>query len=224
MEKVANGVHAIGGYVNAFLVDGDEGVVLIDTGLPKKEGLIENGLAAIGRSPSDIVAILVTHSHVDHIGGAAEIKAASGASLYASHRDTKAIEGAAPIPAPPMMKGPMKVMLRLMPKPTPVAVDHSISEVDDSSLPGDLTAVDTPGHTPGHTSFLLARDGGILFVGDAAANKRGTVVPGFPNAGGGPLVAESIRHIGEFEFDVAVFGHSDPITQNASAAFRAFSG
>ena len=222
MEKVANGVHAVGGYVNAFLVDGDQGVVLVDTGLPKKEGLIENALAAIGRSPSDIRAIVLTHAHVDHTGGAAAMKSASSADLFAPEGDVAAIEGDAPVPAPPMMKGPMKLMLKLLPAAPPVSVDHKVSEGNDAVLPDDMTAIDTPGHTPGHTSFLLSREGGILFVGDAAASKKGSIVPGFPNAGGGPEIARSIIHLAEFEFKTALFGHADPISTGASEAFRAF--
>ncbi len=222
MERVANGIHAVGGYVNSYIIDGDQGVVLVDTGLPKKEGLIENALAAIGRSPTDVLSIVLTHCHVDHMGGAARMKEASNAELLASIGDTPAIQGEASIPPPPMMKGPLKLLTRLLPKPTSAMVDHLISEENPAGLPDDMKAIDTPGHTPGHTSFLLDRDGGVLFVGDAAANRKGVVNPGFPNAGGGGQVTKSIRHLGDFEFDVALFGHAPPIKSGASAAFRAF--
>ena len=50
----------------------------------------------------------------------------------------------------------------------PVAVEH---EVDDGeTLPFGATALHTPGHTAGHLALLLPRDGGVLFVGDAATN------------------------------------------------------
>lgn len=226
METLASGIHLVGsGYVNAYLVDGDEGVVLIDTGLPKKEGRVTSALASIGRSTADIVAIVLTHSHADHIGSAAALKALSGANVIASRIDSPAIQGEEPIAVPPMLSGPFSFLGRLVPKPTPVTVDHMVAEGDRIGLPADLTAIDTPGHTPGHTSFLLERETGILFVGDAAAADRaGKVTRGFPNARGGPEIDISIRHLADYEFDMALFGHSSPIATRASEAFRAFSG
>lgn len=226
METVAEGVHLVGsGYVNAYVVDGDQGVVLIDTGLPKKEGLVTKALAAIGRSGADVAAIVLTHSHADHTGSAAALKALTGANVIASQIDTPAIQGQEPIPVPPMLSGPLSVLGKLVPKPTPVTVDHMVAENDPPGLPDDFTALDTPGHTPGHTSYLLERADGVLFVGDAAAaQKSGEVTRGFPNARGGPEIDASIRHLATFDFEVAVFGHSGPIREGASEAFRAFPG
>lgn len=226
MEAIADGIHRVGsGYVNAFIVDGDQGVVLIDTGLPKKEGLVTNALASIGRSPADVVAIVLTHSHADHMGSAAALKSLSGANVIASRVDTPAIQGEEPIPVPPMLSGPLSLLGKLVPKPSPVTVDHMVAESDQAGLPDDLTAIDTPGHTPGHTSFLLEREGGIAFVGDAAAaDKAGNVTRGFPNARGGSAIDNSIRHLATYDFEMAVFGHSGPIEAGASEAFRAFGG
>ncbi|MGD2044087.1 MAG: MBL fold metallo-hydrolase [Acidimicrobiia bacterium] len=226
METVVDGVHLVGsGYVNAFMVDGDQGVVLIDTGLPKKEGLVTKALAAIGRGVDDVVAIVLTHSHADHTGSAAALKALTGARVIASPVDTPAIQGEEPIPVPPMLAGPVSFLGKLVPKPTPVTVDDMVAEDDQVGLPDDFSAIDTPGHTPGHTSYLLERSGGVLFVGDAAAaDKTGEVTRGFPNARGGSVIDTSIRHLATFDFEVAVFGHFGPITTGASGAFRAYSG
>lgn len=224
MDKIADGIYEVGpGYVNAYVVDGDEGVVLIDTGLPKKDDLITAGLVEVGRSIDDLTAILLTHSHNDHTGGAASIKAGSGATLIASRGDASAIRGDVPAPAPPMLWGPLALLARLMPKSMPVVVDHEVAEGSEDGLPTDFSVIDTPGHTPGHTSYLLDRAGGILFVGDAAAaDKRGKITKGFPNAFGGPQIDESIRHIATFDFEMAVFGHAAPLTSGASKAFRAY--
>ncbi len=223
METVIAGVHRIGGgYVNSYLVDGDQGVVLIDTGLPNSQAEVIEALRSLGRGPSDITAIVLTHSHTDHIGGAAVLKTGSGARVIAPRIDTPAIQGEEPIPAPPLLIGPLKYLSRLMPSPTPVTVDASVSEGSPAGIPEDFTVIDTPGHTPGHTSYLLDRRGGILFVGDAASNKDGSVTKGLPNAGGGRRVDASIRHLAEFEFEVAVFGHAAPLMSGAAEAFRGY--
>jgi glyoxylase-like metal-dependent hydrolase (beta-lactamase superfamily II) len=123
-----------------------------------------------------------------------------------------------------MLKGPLALATKLMPKPQSVSVDATVSESSADAMPSDLTVVDTPGHTPGHTSYLLDRGAGVIFVGDAAlANKSGAVTRGFMNLGGGDLIDASIRHIATFTFGVAVFGHSDPIEAKASDAFGEFS-
>lgn len=223
MEQIAQGVHLVGvGYVNSYVIDGDQGVVLIDTGLPDKHDRIAEGLFSIGRTVGDVVAIVLTHAHTDHIGGAAALKTGSGATVVGPQIDTPAIEGKVPVPAPPMLFGPLKYLSRMMPSPTPVSVDIPVSEGAPSRLPADFTVIDTPGHTPGHTSYLLDRHGGTVFVGDAASNKNGAVTKGFPNFGGGQVVDDSIRHIAEFEFEIALFGHASPITKGAAASFRAY--
>lgn len=223
MEEVAQGVHSVGGYVNAYIVDGDQGVVLIDALLPKRDGRIVAGLSTIGRSPTDVVAILLTHAHHDHMGGASYLKNASGAAVIASDADTPAIQGEEPTPPPPMLPGWLGWVTRIMPSPTPVAVDVRVDEGNQADLPDGFRVLDTPGHTPGHISCLLDREGGILFVGDAAAaHKDGSAVRGFFNGQGSRAIDSSIEHLAKQDFEVALFGHSAPIDSDAAKAFRAF--
>ena len=107
----------------------------------------------------------------------------------------------------------------MLPTPAPVVVEHVIGEGLDDALPEDLKVIDTPGHTPGHVSYLLERDGGLLFAGDAAVAKKGEVTGGLMNRGQ-PTVDASLRHIAEFEFERAVFGHAAPLQSGASDAFK----
>ncbi len=111
--------------------------------------------------------------------------------------------------------------MRLLPSPTPAEVDHQIDPGTLLTLPEDLGAVATPGHTAGHMSFRLDRAGGILFVGDAAAHKNGTIKRGFFNRSTTDI-DESIRQMANLDFNIACFGHSDPISQGASDAFKQF--
>lgn len=222
MEPVADGVHRVApGNVNAYLIDGDEGVVLVDTGLPRRHGVIESALAGIGRAPTDVVAILLTHAHADHTGGAARLAASTGAPVIASTRDAPAVRGDEPVPPPPIMDGWLRFLARLVPKAEPATVDHAVDETHRTGLPGDLTVLETPGHTPGHISYLLDRAGGILFVGDAAVAKDGAVGRGFFNRAT-PAWRGSIAHLAEHDFETALFGHSGPIESAASVAFTRY--
>jgi glyoxylase-like metal-dependent hydrolase (beta-lactamase superfamily II) len=61
-------------------------------------------------------------------------------------------------------------LYRLLPDAEGVDVDHVVGEAN--VLSGDLTVIASPGHTQGNVSDLLEREGGVLFVGDAAVASR----------------------------------------------------
>ena len=222
MEQLAAGIHQVSKGVNAFVIDGDEGVVLVDTGLPKRHGSILDGLSAIGRKPGDIVGIVITHGHTDHAGGAAALKRESGAEVVASEGDAPVVRGERPAPAPPVLDFPLlRGLARLFPAAEGVSVDHSVSEGRLSLVP-DLTVVPTPGHTAGHISLLLDRHGGVMFAGDSAMSTRsGGVQRGFMNRKSATFDS-SLRTMADLEFDIACFGHSAAIVGGAAASFRAF--
>ncbi len=224
MEPLIEGVYQLGtGMVNSYIIDGDEGVTLVDALVRGKEDAIAQNLKEMGRTLADVRAILLTHSHMDHTGSAATIKAASEARVYASEADAPAIQGVVKPPNPPThwYWRPMFWPAAFFAAP-PVEVDHFVSEDSNEVLPGDLRAIDTPGHTPGHTSYILDRGGGLLLVGDAAvATKDGSVKRMAFNRST-PEVDGSLCHLAGLQFEIAAFCHSKPIHTQASAAFLRF--
>lgn len=222
MDRIAPGVYQVTKGVNAFIVDGDAGVTLIDTGLPRRHGAITDALTAMGRSIEDVASIVLTHSHVDHAGGAAALKEASNADVVASALDAPAIQGETKAPPPPVLDrlSFLKPLFRLLPDARPCAVDELIESSGVVAGVPDLSVVQTPGHTPGHISLLLDRAGAILFVGDAAlSSKRGAVTRGWMNRST-PTFDASLRRLSELTFSIACFGHSSPIRADAALAFR----
>src|SRR5207244_6554347 len=80
------------------LVVVDDGVVLVDTGLPGRSTRIEQALREARKAIGDVRTILLTHWHADHTGNAADLRHRSGARTVAHAIDTAVITGAEPLP------------------------------------------------------------------------------------------------------------------------------
>jgi len=102
MDEVAPGIHRLPlpldgppGSVNAYVVEGDDGLLLVDCGWNTREtyAAVEDGLASIGRTVGDIRTIAVTHIHPDHFGLAAHVAKASGATELMHRRDAALVGG-----------------------------------------------------------------------------------------------------------------------------------
>ncbi|MFI5494106.1 MBL fold metallo-hydrolase [Actinoplanes sp. NPDC051859] len=221
MREVVDGVFELGiGYVHVHLVITDSGVVLVDTGLPGKSARIGKALHGLRRKIGDVTTVLLTHHHADHTGGLAEIRRRSGARVVAHRDDVPYVAGA----KQHVVDHPIvKIVGRIMGTPEPATVDDVVHEDGTSVLPG-FTALHTPGHTPGHLSYLLDRDGGILFAGDAAAGKRGGRIGSTPKMVSDDLDQQrrSVEKLAGLDFDHAVFGHGPALTGRAVDAFRAY--
>ena len=73
-KPVINGVHVVPmGMANAFLIESDDGLTLIDAGFPAKEAAVFGAIDGIGRSADQLRHLVFTHGHPDHIGSAAAI-------------------------------------------------------------------------------------------------------------------------------------------------------
>uniref|UniRef100_UPI0005F1332E MBL fold metallo-hydrolase n=1 Tax=Hymenobacter sp. AT01-02 TaxID=1571877 RepID=UPI0005F1332E len=121
------------GAVNAFLLE-DDGLTLVDTGLPGSTDKIFAALRAAGKNPADIKHIILTHLHADHSGSAAEIQRQTNARVYAHHTDAPLLEqgvSSRPLALTPglvnkliyhvIIKGPITSV-------APVAVDETLSD------------------------------------------------------------------------------------------------
>ncbi|MDG4826910.1 MBL fold metallo-hydrolase [Asanoa sp. WMMD1127] len=215
MREVADGVLQLRmGFVNLHVVVTDDGVVLVDTGLPGQAPAVVRALAEARKAVGDITTILVTHQHMDHVGGLAELRRRSDARVVAHTLDVPVITGA----EAPALTTVQKLVGLFVKTPEPAPVDEVLTGDGPVPVPG-IRAFHTPGHTPGHVSYLLDRGGGVLFAGDAAAG--GKVRP-TPRAMTDDRVAAraSIARLADLDFDVAVFGHGSAVRGRAVERFR----
>ena len=223
-EEIVSGVYGIGmGYVNAFLIASENGLVLVDSGLPKRKDTVLGAVAGIARQPADLKHLLITHYHYDHIGSLADLTEASAARTYVHPADSAIVRGEEPQPGPNRssllgkVAGPL--LKRMSPEVRAAAVDVELQDGEELPIAGGIRVVHTPGHTPGHLSFLLpARK--VLFVGDAAVNMLRLGMPFGVSTVDGEQAKESIRKLAGLEFDVACFGHGRVLKGEANLRFR----
>jgi glyoxylase-like metal-dependent hydrolase (beta-lactamase superfamily II) len=195
----------------AHLLHRGDAVVLVDT---TSSG---NGAALAAERPTHVV---LTHWHADHAGSAAEIRAATGATVLAHRLDAPVVRGdalgAEPVFTPVERDLHARVAAGVPPAP-PCPVDV---ELDDGDQIPDIGAVvvGTPGHTDGSIALYLP-DEGVLFTGDVAAHAEGHVILG-PFNTDRARAAASFRRFAELPARTVCFGHGEPLLDDAAAALR----
>ena len=135
----------------SYLITSPQGHILVDTVMPESTAQIKASIEKLGFKIGDIKYLLNTHAHIDHTGGLAEMKQASGAQLVAGEADKPLLEGG-------YYPGAQEETALAFP---PVKVDRTVREGDTVTV-GDvtLTAHETPGHSPGCTSWTFTvKDG-----------------------------------------------------------------
>ena len=225
-ERIVDGVYRIlKGYVNAYAIEADDGLTVIDTGTPKGGKRLVEAIADL----PEVRSVLLTHHHHDHIGGLAALAGRAGLTVYAPAGDAPIIRGERLRPGPNPAVGWTRILgravVRFAPAFEPRTVDVEVAGGHDLPIAGGIAVIDTPGHTLGHVSFLLRRAGGTLFAGDAAGALGSKVGP--PVSGPFAMFTEdlgkareSFRALAAMEFEAAVFGHGKPVRSGAADAFR----
>lgn len=212
-------IPTFGDYINSFAFLEDDGsVTLVDCGLKRAPAAIVRGLAALGRRPSDVQRIVLTHAHEDHAGGAARMVAETSADGVVVH--TSEAEYARTGTRPPVQRTLFSRMRSGNFAPVPV-----VDEVLDGQfldIAGGVQVLHTPGHTPGHIS-LLHPESGVLITGDSIFNMNARMR--------WPLSAfctdavqnqDTAARLAEAEYTTAAFTHGPHIAQTGREAIRSF--
>jgi glyoxylase-like metal-dependent hydrolase (beta-lactamase superfamily II) len=152
--------------IAAYLVEGPEGAVLVETGPGSTLPTLRAGLQAHGYSVGDIKHVLVTHIHLDH-AGAAGWWAREGATVYVHHFGARhLIEPGKLMASAGRIYGDQMDSLwgEMVPAPAERVVPlHDNDQIEVVGL--TFTALETPGHARHHHVFKLGRTG---FAGDIA--------------------------------------------------------
>ena len=154
------------GMVNCFLVREDDGLTLVDTGVAGSAPGILEAARSLG---APIRRIVLTHAHPDHIGSTdALARELPGIEFAVGQRESRLLrkdfsldagESGKKLLGFPGVKLPPTILL------------------NDRDRIGSLQAVFSPGHTPGHMSYLDVRDGSLI-AGDAFTTTTGVLAAG----------------------------------------------
>lgn len=236
VREVAPGVHRLSiplpfppREVAAWVVEGDEGHVLVDTGMDTplaREALLE-GAQRIGVTPGSLRHVLLTHAHIDHYGLAGPVRAWSGATLsiheaeerlaqrwvngWAEDRDLVAASFEASGIPHDVAEGLLAASDRLHVRYVHVAPDLLLAG-ERGALPGASAWewIHTPGHSPGHV-MAYHPERRILISGDH-------VLPRISPNVGADLYAEnpladylaSLRRLRDLPVDLVLPSHGEP--------------
>lgn len=161
--------------INVLVLKGKSGVLLFDAGAGKAfgpaGGKLLRGLARIGIAPADVKTIYLTHAHPDHIAGLADDSNAAvfpAARIIAAKREvefwTAEVPDLSGMRTPPEMRTQVATTIK--------KILGGLKPQLELKEPGKLTAgielISAPGHTPGHSTFLITKgDEKLLVIGDA---------------------------------------------------------
>ena len=218
------------GHVHAYLLPGEDGWMLVDTGigLPDAQERRTKELATLD---GPITRVVVTHFHPDHVGAARDVAELTGAAVYQGaldYRQCRRVWGSPDWPSRIaewfLLNGvPSHVteelieqgaiyrqFIRYQPNPEPVDAGERL---DGWEL------VAAPGHADGQ--LCLVR-GGVLVSADHLLGRISPTVGLWPESRPDPLgdFLESLRRTIELEPEIALPGHGDPIEDPVGRALE----
>ncbi len=133
-------------------------LILIDTGAGWSVDKIINNVQRLGLNGKSLSRILLTHCHIDHIGGAPEIKRRFGSKIYIHKLDAPPLENGDPILT-------AASWYQTTFPPTPVDVKFNLPEEILTIGQQKIVCLHTPGHTPGSICIYLDKDGKRILFG-----------------------------------------------------------
>jgi glyoxylase-like metal-dependent hydrolase (beta-lactamase superfamily II) len=222
--EVVPGVFSVAVRASTVFLYLGETVTIVDAGAPGSAPLILGALNALGRGPDDVGCIVITHAHLDHVGGLPELQRVVHAPTAAHEADAELISRTEPLPNP-FQRRPLAVLSHAVLRrldPGPARIDVGLRDGD--SLPGapDLQVVHMPGHTAGSIA-IHARERGVVWAGDTMEYHRGRLGP--PSAHFTQDMAQaraSIRRLATLEFEVLCLTHFPAIRFDAARVVREF--
>jgi glyoxylase-like metal-dependent hydrolase (beta-lactamase superfamily II) len=205
---------------NAYLIDGDDGLTLVDVGRSKVVEPLLHTITELGHDPAELRRIVLTHAHPDHVQGAPALREYTGARILIHNVDASWLsEGRVPTNGRSGAGARRYDQLKAA-HWTPIEPDATLEDGELIAGSGGLRVIHTPGHSPGHIALLHEPTRTVL-VGDALfhTGKLGFGPATFAadpsaRATGATRIPANVTAIG--------FGHGAPLTGPDIDTFQAF--
>ena len=198
---------------NIFIVSSNNRSVMVDTGISFDRHRIEHALERKGIVPE---AVVLTHTHFDHVGNAAWLAHEYGAEIIVQEDENETLaRGDSPIPEGTykFTKGVVSLGRRIAPvlKYDPCTADHVFKETFDLlrfGIGGYI--IHTPGHSPGGATVVI--DNAVAIAGDSIIG-TGPGNPFPPFADDGLLLIKSWKKMIDTGCHTFLPGHGKPVSR-----------
>jgi glyoxylase-like metal-dependent hydrolase (beta-lactamase superfamily II) len=221
--------------VNWYLVEAEQGLTIVDAGVPSSWDSLQRVLGEIGREASEVRALVLTHAHFDHIGFAERARRELGIPVYLHENDVTLArkplqythERARSRYLLTKPKGLPHVLGFLAtrafwPQPLQEARTFGAEQLD---VPGNPQILFTPGHTLGHCALYFP-DRDAVLAGDAIVMLDPYTGASGPRIVAGAATADSGRALSSLDALAAVeagtvlTGHGEPWRGGTAEAVR----
>jgi glyoxylase-like metal-dependent hydrolase (beta-lactamase superfamily II) len=220
-----------GGFMHPVLLIDDDGILLVDTGLPQQEEILLEKIRDAGFDPAKLSHILITHHDIDHIGGLRELHKRYPAVQVLAHQiEIPFIDGNVDAlkiqdmerDIDTISENKKAFLLRMKAFfPNVVApVDFALFDKDVLNIAGGVDVIFTPGHTLGHIC-LYHRRSKTLIAGDALNMHAGHL------SGANreythdlKLANESIKRLEDFDIQHIITYHGGLFSEDVNLAIK----
>ena len=229
--KLSPNLHRVGNDIVAcYLVADGSGVTVIDAGLSGQWGEFVAELGAMGRSLTDVRAVILTHGDEDHLGFAERLRSEHGVPVWVHEADAgrargegKPDAGWGPLKPGPLLRFVWYGLRKGAFTTTYLKTVATFSGGEVLDLPGAPRVIAMPGHSPGSVTFQVPAVS-ALFVGDALTTRH--VLTGAEGPGAAPFTDDpdqalaSLSTLADVEADWILPGHGAPWAGGVAKALR----